>query len=865
MVLMEFHANEIFCAMHISELCRRVVVICAKIAPTRHLAVVSGIISVYCLFSPDIQRITTATGSAGIFDIITFISISIFAIEMAVSCIGVRGYTFSLLFLIDIVGTGAAILGIGTVADGILNISATPAKTMGIIRILRLLVVPKLFRRTGLSPTITPAATHRRAKPESPNKGEVDGRLSRSHHLRAVLIVVSVSMGLSFLETSTGLSTDIGLHREGLAAVHRAYVHSVWMCMGGSPSALDYRTRYEDEMRWFINQTRDPPSKGLILYIGTYAPDTNPCFVGDNSPGVTIAETRLLSESETVTFPTMIPAYPSVIPMVWHNPCERFGVYSGELPMTPWSDCPASIRPDEASLVTTRVVGGDDVFFEVVVDERPRAREAALMSIYQKVVVCAIILLGCFSRGAFRRVLEPVQRVMARIEQIRSNPIMATHIDDLTMEQASMEKIALVNKVSSAPNVLARFLAARQLYRFNRDSNMDMLLLEKAIVRIGGLLAVGFGQAGAAIVAQNMTSSGRGINAMVPGKRIDAIFASIRILNFVTVTSVLQDKVMLFVNQVCEIVHGIADEFHGMANRNNGDSMLIVWRIPTGDVERTRKVHDMALAACVKICIAVKRSVELAEYRYLPPLMQKLDDFRVELNFGLHKGWGIEGAIGSNLKIDASYLGPDVNIAEVIEGANSKFGTTILASETVVAACSPSMKATLRMVNRVQLQSARNALYLYALDLDRGVDLIDRTEADSFHSSDRAPVSSRHRQRVDRERRKELRWNTDITLMLRQDTDFLRLRQLYEASPLFGEKFKNGYLNYECGEWGIARLALGETVRMLERVTQNPESLNPFTTRNRVLDGPSKFILEYMRDSTFIAPSGWVGIRKVVD
>ena len=85
MVLMEFHANEIFCAMHISELCRRVVVICAKIAPTRHLAVVSGIISVYCLFSPDIQRITTATGSAGIFDIITFISISIFAIEMAVS------------------------------------------------------------------------------------------------------------------------------------------------------------------------------------------------------------------------------------------------------------------------------------------------------------------------------------------------------------------------------------------------------------------------------------------------------------------------------------------------------------------------------------------------------------------------------------------------------------------------------------------------------------------------------------------------------------------------------------------------------------------------------------------------------------
>ena len=33
------------------------------------------------------------------------------------------------------------------------------------------------------------------------------------------------------------------------------------------------------------------------------------------------------------------------------------------------------------------------------------------------------------------------------------------------------------------------------------------------------------------------------------------------------------------------------------------------------------------------------------------------------MGFGLHYGWAIEGAIGSNLKIDASYLSPDVNMA----------------------------------------------------------------------------------------------------------------------------------------------------------------------------------------------------------
>lgn len=32
------------------------------------------------------------------------------------------------------------------------------------------------------------------------------------------------------------------------------------------------------------------------------------------------------------------------------------------------------------------------------------------------------------------------------------------------------------------------------------------------------------------------------------------------------------------------------------------------------------------------------------------------------LGLGLHIGWAIEGSIGSNYKIDASYLSPNVNL-----------------------------------------------------------------------------------------------------------------------------------------------------------------------------------------------------------
>lgn len=40
------------------------------------------------------------------------------------------------------------------------------------------------------------------------------------------------------------------------------------------------------------------------------------------------------------------------------------------------------------------------------------------------------------------------------------------------------------------------------------------------------------------------------------------------------------------------------------------------------------------------------------------------------MGFGLHMGWAIEGAIGSEFKIDASYLSPNVNIVSKLASAS---------------------------------------------------------------------------------------------------------------------------------------------------------------------------------------------------
>lgn len=43
------------------------------------------------------------------------------------------------------------------------------------------------------------------------------------------------------------------------------------------------------------------------------------------------------------------------------------------------------------------------------------------------------------------------------------------------------------------------------------------------------------------------------------------------------------------------------------------------------------------------------------------------ENFNVNIGYGLHVGWAIEGAIGTEFKIDASYLSQNVNMAEELQ------------------------------------------------------------------------------------------------------------------------------------------------------------------------------------------------------
>jgi len=64
-------------------------------------------------------------------------------------------------------------------------------------------------------------------------------------------------------------------------------------------------------------------------------------------------------------------------------------------------------------------------------------------------------------------------------------------------------------------------------------------ILEKLIIKTGALLALGFGEAGAEIIAENM-SKGGDIDPMLPGKKILGIFGFTDIRNFNDATGFLE-------------------------------------------------------------------------------------------------------------------------------------------------------------------------------------------------------------------------------------------------------------------------------------------------------------------------------------
>jgi len=230
--------------------------------------------------------------------------------------------------------------------------------------------------------------------------------------------------------------------------------------------------------------------------------------------------------------------------------------------------------------------------------------------------------------------------------------------------------------------------------------------------------------------------------------------------------------------------------------------------------------------------------------------------FSVEMIFGMDAGWAVEGAVGSEAKVDATYLSPHVNMASRMMSASKQFGVSILLSQAVEQCVSDQCRKKLRNLDIVTVKGSAVRQKIYTYDArERGANffLFERTD-------DQADLES--------ERYTSDIWNTD--------QDLTAMRQ--HITPEFLETFNYGRDLYLEGNWQEAVPTLKranqimiDTMLTEGFLTYDPKEMMALMSeeeiqrlKDEISDGPSKCLIAYMERRGCVAPSSWAGFRPLL-
>lgn len=509
------------------------------------------------------------------------------------------------------------------------------------------------------------------------------------------------------------------------------------------------------------------------------------------------------------------------------------------------------LRPSEQRVAQTSTETDNNAFFVIgYFDLRAEANFAAVLNIINTIFVCVVLSVSSmlFSKDANELVLSPVESMMNKVKKIASNPLLAARIQEENI--VAVEQLKKMGKDKQKEGMITM--------------NYETAILESTIVKIGGLLALGFGEAGSEIIAQNMRSSGD-INPMIAGKKIMAIFGFCDIRNFTDATEVLQTDVMTFVNEIADLVHTTVDFYSGAANKNIGDAFLLVWKFSPDSVitnedgnielipgdESVAFLGEMALFSFVKVQANIAKSPMLEKYKTNKGQIERLKqkEYKVRMGLGLHLGWAIEGAIGSEYKIDASYLSPNVNMAARQEAATKQFGVPLLISNSLVDILHTEIQELCRMIDKVTVMGSNQPIELYTFDVVCDALVVDHR---SFYSKLQTGIVKKKlkvkmRTKKDGLHKKIQNGSTTAYKIMLRDPDIRIMRQIFIKE--FFIIWDIGFKNYLAGNWSDSKIQISKCSTMIPGYD----------------DKPSNTLLDVMGEYNFQCPSWWEGYRPLTE
>ncbi|KAL3129383.1 membrane associated adenylyl cyclase [Cryptosporidium hominis] len=397
-----------------------------------------------------------------------------------------------------------------------------------------------------------------------------------------------------------------------------------------------------------------------------------------------------------------------------------------------------------------------------------------------------------------KHIFSSIKRINDTLISIASNPLLALKMSNNAYNEVSNEN-ATMGKFSNK-------------------------MLEETFSKLGTLLAVGLGSAGANIIIHNLKDDK--VVVKLPGKKVMGIYGFCDIRNFTDATEILGEDVMVFVNQVAEITHGVVCKYGGSANKNVGDAFLFVWKPDEKWEGMESLLADMSVMSFVIIIKQISSCPKLKRIAMRSEIQERMPNYRVKLGFGLHYGWAIEGAIGSEYKIDASYLSPNVNLSSRLESATKHYGVNILLSHNLFEKLSVSMKQFCRKIDCVTLKGSNQPLELYTIDIDPEAQ--DDETNSILHQVDTGKLSYRAFS--------EFYIDSSIKNMR---------KHLFQD---FYYRFNKGLKHYLAGNWYVSKQILLD----LER-----DCIENWGKK----DGPSSTLLKFMEEHNYICPIDWKGYR----
>lgn len=145
-------------------------------------------------------------------------------------------------------------------------------------------------------------------------------------------------------------------------------------------------------------------------------------------------------------------------------------------------------------------------------------------------------------------------------------------------------------------------------------------------------------------------------------------------------------------------------------------------------LSKASEVADRALIAVLKILGEVRRSKDVQDGEELAILQSCIPGFSLGLEFGLHVGWAVEGAVGSVHKVDAAYFSSHVHATTRLQMVASHYGVPVILSAPFQRLLSPLPRQRCRRLDVVAFPSSAGTSKptpIFTYDVWRWSDTVD--------------------------------------------------------------------------------------------------------------------------------------------